>query len=207
MARRGPFLLFNVSQPTGAPVKHVIITIGENRSFDHISATPNGTPAPGQVLHSNRRPAAVGRGLCLDFVAKVEKSEGTKTPITTSKGSHIIAGLLRKCQCRCIRRPIGDRRISATFGLWFSEVATQVCGAPARASPRSNRCHTRADQNPPDTPTACRAARRRGPSPNSAYPGDQSSCPHCGAGCSSLRRAETTLSQGATRTIKSCANH
>jgi len=45
------------------------------------------------------------------------------------------------------------------------------------------------------------------PSPNSAYPGDQSSCPHCGAGCSSLRRAETTLSQGATRTIKSCANH
>ena len=163
MARRGPFLLFNVSQPTGAPVKHVIITIGENRSFDHISATPNGTPAPGQVLHSNRRPAAVGRGLCLDFVAKVEKSEGTKTPITTSKGSHIIAGLLRKCQCRCIRRPIGDRRISATFGLWFSEVATQVCGAPARASPRSNRCHTRVDRNPPDTRTACRAARRRGP--------------------------------------------
>jgi hypothetical protein len=74
------------------------------------------------------------------------------------------------------------RGISATFGLWFAEAEIPACGALARASPRSSRCHTRVGRNPPDTPTACSAARRRGPSPNSAYSGDQSSsCPHCGS--------------------------
>src|SRR3984885_11174020 len=40
----------NRSGETATPIKHVIVIIGENRSFDHVFATY--TPRPGQTVHN-----------------------------------------------------------------------------------------------------------------------------------------------------------
>jgi phospholipase C len=40
----------NRSSDTATPIKHVIVIIGENRSFDHVFATY--VPRPGQRVHN-----------------------------------------------------------------------------------------------------------------------------------------------------------